>query len=355
MHVTLLLLLGAARALVAPAVTAPIASKLAEVQEPAARALAEAYEVVDLPSSRTTFVRTAAARDGGAASLPVRYLRDANYLCAVCGAGVVETGRSPPLVLLHGFDSSALEFRRLLPALEARGVAAYALDVAGWGLTEPGDAGVSVEAKRKQVEEFCREVVGGPCVLAGASLGAAVVVDAVANGGVAPVKVALLGPQCMIDGAPPVPEWGARLGVRVLRSWPLRALANRIAYKDKSLGTKDAIRVGLLHCERDGWEDDAVAWLLGGGYSVSELVSPALRDAETLILWGESDEILPPADALPQFVEALPGADIRYVAECGHVPHLEQPGATATALARFLDEGANLGYVSGTTSVASAR
>mmetsp|Transcript_26477 Transcript_26477/g.82440 ORF Transcript_26477/g.82440 Transcript_26477/m.82440 type:complete len:330 (-) Transcript_26477:22-1011(-) len=329
MHVTLLLLLGAARALVAPAVTAPIASKLAEVQEPAARALAEAYEVVDLPSSRTTFVRTAAARDGGAAS--------------------------PPLVLLHGFDSSALEFRRLLPALEARGVAAYALDVAGWGLTEPGDAGVSVEAKRKQVEEFCREVVGGPCVLAGASLGAAVVVDAVANGGVAPVKVALLGPQCMIDGAPPVPEWGARLGVRVLRSWPLRALANRIAYKDKSLGTKDAIRVGLLHCERDGWEDDAVAWLLGGGYSVSELVSPALRDAETLILWGESDEILPPADALPQFVEALPGADIRYVAECGHVPHLEQPGATATALARFLDEGANLGYVSGTTSVASAR
>ena len=187
------------------------------------------------------------------------------------------------------------------------------------------------------------------------SLGAAVVVDAVANGGVAPVKVALLGPQCMIDGAPPVPEWGARLGVRVLRSWPLRALANRIAYKDKSLGTKDAIRVGLLHCERDGWEDDAVAWLLGGGYSVSELVSPALRDAETLILWGESDEILPPADALPQFVEALPGADIRYVAECGHVPHLEQPGATATALARFLDEGANLGYVSGTTSVASAR
>ena len=61
-----LLLLGGVRALVAP-VTAPIASKLAEVQEPAARALAEAYEVVDLPSSLTTFVRTAAARDGSAA------------------------------------------------------------------------------------------------------------------------------------------------------------------------------------------------------------------------------------------------------------------------------------------------
>ena len=87
MHVTLLLLLGAARALVAPAVTAPIASKLAEVQEPAARALAEAYEVVDLPSSRTTFVRTAAARDGGAAPLPARCVTfETQIICAPCVA-----------------------------------------------------------------------------------------------------------------------------------------------------------------------------------------------------------------------------------------------------------------------------
>jgi len=30
----------------------------------------------------------------------------------------------PALVLVHGFDSSALEFRRLLPELERRGVRA---------------------------------------------------------------------------------------------------------------------------------------------------------------------------------------------------------------------------------------
>ena len=313
----LALLAATSHALAPNAVTSVIRDKLAEVEEPAALNIAEKYEEVDLPSSRTTFVRTNVKNQG------------------------------PALVLLHGFDSSLFEYRRLLPQLEAQGVEAYALDLVGWGLTDPKQ-GVSIEAKRQQIEEFVRDVVRGPCVLAGASLGAAVVVDALRNGQVENVeRVALIGPQCFIDGAPPVPEWGARLGVRVLRSWPLRALANVIAYKDKRLGNFDAIRVGLLHCERDAWEDDAVAWLLGGGYSVSDIVAPTLRDEDTLILWGDADEILPPADALPQFASALPNADIRFVDACGHVPHLEQPLPTAMALARFVG-GNPVGALPGT-------
>ena len=90
-----------------------------------------------------------------------------------------------------------------------------------------------------------------------------------------------------------------------------------------------------------------MAWLLGGGYSVSDIVAPALRDEDTLILWGDSDEILPPADALPQFASALPDADIRFVDACGHVPHLEQPLPTAMALARFVG-GNPVGALPGT-------
>lgn len=46
-----------------------------------------------------------------------------------------ETG-DEPMLLLHGFDSSLLEFRRALPELEQRGAEAYAVDVLGWGFTE---------------------------------------------------------------------------------------------------------------------------------------------------------------------------------------------------------------------------
>lgn len=51
------------------------------------------------------------------------------------------TGGEDPILLLHGFDSSLLEFRRLLPKLGELGAEAYAVDVLGWGFTEL--AGVS--------------------------------------------------------------------------------------------------------------------------------------------------------------------------------------------------------------------
>lgn len=41
-----------------------------------------------------------------------------------------------PILFLHGFDSSLLEFRRLLPEMREMGAEAYAVDVLGWGFTE---------------------------------------------------------------------------------------------------------------------------------------------------------------------------------------------------------------------------
>lgn len=38
-------------------------------------------------------------------------------------------------MLLHGFDSSLLEFRRLIPLLREIGANAYAVDLIGWGFS----------------------------------------------------------------------------------------------------------------------------------------------------------------------------------------------------------------------------
>jgi pimeloyl-ACP methyl ester carboxylesterase len=37
-----------------------------------------------------------------------------------------------------------------------------------------------------------------------------------------------------------------------------------------------------------------------------------------------------------QFVETMPNAQLQWIEECGHVPHLEQPDETADAIASFL-------------------
>jgi pimeloyl-ACP methyl ester carboxylesterase len=45
----------------------------------------------------------------------------------------------PAFILLHGFDGSHLEFRRLHPLLSQLGDV-YAVDLAGWGFTDVGAA-----------------------------------------------------------------------------------------------------------------------------------------------------------------------------------------------------------------------
>jgi hypothetical protein len=78
--------------------------------------------------------------------------------------------KGKPLVLLHGFDSSCLEFRRLAPLL-AENVRVYIPDILGWGFSDISNVkNFSPEAKMEHLMEFVKQVVGEPCILVGASL-----------------------------------------------------------------------------------------------------------------------------------------------------------------------------------------
>jgi pimeloyl-ACP methyl ester carboxylesterase len=250
----------------------------------------------------------------------------------------------PPIVLLHSFDSSCLEFRRVLPKLEAAGLEAYALDILGWGFADTRNArSIGVEAKRAHLAAFLSQRLGGrKAVLVGSSLGCATIIDFVASHPDAVSKVVMLDPQGFIDGTPPVPEFAASAGIQLLRSWPLRSLGQYVAYEDiPRCATDDAIRIGRLHCARDGWERDQREWLFSGGYRVSTLVPRlAALPIDVLLLWGRQDRVLDPSEYVPKFVRALPAATFRWVEECGHVPHLEQPEVTARAIAAFVAGGA---------------
>ncbi len=68
-----------------------------------------------------------------------------------------------PFVLVPSFDSSVLEFRRLLPLLEARR-RTWAIDLVGWGFTDvsfgiDGDAPLGPVQKREHLFAFWKEQV----------------------------------------------------------------------------------------------------------------------------------------------------------------------------------------------------
>lgn len=252
---------------------------------------------------------------------------------------VSPTPDKPPLLLVHGFDISSLEWRRLLPELEARGIEAYAPCVAGWGFTDTsGMASIAPLAKRAQLLAFWEEVLGGrPATWVGASLGGSMVVDAFGARPDAVASAILLDPACFTPAPPAVPRPVASLLVRaILAAPPFRVLIAKSAYFVKEAQTEDAIRVGSLHLPRAKWADDSSEWLSGGGYDLTTLAVGALATVPTLALFGRHDEVIPPASAVPQLVAALPAATFRWVERSGHTPHLERPRETADAIAAFV-------------------
>jgi len=266
-----------------------------------------------------------------------------------------------PVLLVHGFDSSALEYRRLGPVLSSLGVDVYAVDLLGWGYTQLDDSIIdySAESKVLAISSFWNLVGDNkPVSICGASLGGAAAIEyATLNNERTenPVKACiLLDAQGFVDGTGPVvsilPKPLAKLGINVLKSEWLRDAANQMSYYDKeTYATNDALKVGRMHCLQEGWEDSLLSFMSSGGFKPKSKVP--LVEQETCIIWGRNDEILDGEEFANKFMETLPNKEknkLVWIEECGHVPHLEQPKQTAEVIYSFLD---NVEYDNGSSSM----
>jgi pimeloyl-ACP methyl ester carboxylesterase len=68
----------------------------------------------------------------------------------------------------------------------------------------------------------------------------------------------------------------------------------------------------------------------------SEALLPTLADLPTLVIVGEADSLTPP-DQAKAMAQAIPGARFVAIPGAGHVPPVEQPGATTRELRVFLE------------------
>jgi pimeloyl-ACP methyl ester carboxylesterase len=106
------------------------------------------------------------------------------------------------------------------------------------------------------------------------------------------------------------------------------------AYFDRTFATADARLCAALHLEMPRWSEALIAFTRSGGYGylIDRL---AEIEQETLILWGDNDRILGTKPA-QQFVDSLPNSRLEWIANCGHVPHLEQAQITADLILNFI-------------------
>ncbi|MGD1920010.1 MAG: alpha/beta fold hydrolase, partial [Pleurocapsa sp.] len=82
-----------------------------------------------------------------------------------------------PILLIHGFDSSLLEFRRLIPLL-ADSQATWALDLLGFGFSQRNlNVPLNTENIKIHLYHFWQTLIEQPVILVGASMGGAAAID----------------------------------------------------------------------------------------------------------------------------------------------------------------------------------
>ena len=249
----------------------------------------------------------------------------------------VRRGEGAPVLLLHGFDSSVFEFRRLLPLLSPW-CETWAVDLLGFGFTQRLSGLTFSPAEiSTHLHAFWQQAIARPMVLIGASMGGAAAIDFALTYPQAVDRLVLLDSAGFAKGGPetklmvPPLDW---IATEILRNSWVRNRISQLAYRDGRFATRDAATCAALHLECKGWRRATIAFTKSGGYTFLADRIGEVR-AKTLVLWGEHDRILGTADA-EKFARAMAGSELIWIPECGHVPHLEKPQQSADCILRFL-------------------
>ncbi|XP_059648769.1 alpha/beta hydrolase domain-containing protein VTE7 [Cornus florida] len=282
------------------------------------------------------FARKLAAR---IQRLPVQVSFSESSIMSSCVKPLLQTNTNP-VVLLHGFDSSCLEWRYTLPLLEEAGLETWAVDVLGWGFSDLERLpSCNVASKRNHLYQFWKSYIKRPMILVGPSLGAAVAIDFVVHHSEAVDKLVLIDASVYTEGtgnSSRLPQAVAYAGVYLLKSIPLRLYATYLAFNGLTFSTSlDWTNVGRLHCLLPWWENATINFMNSGGYDVSSQIEQVKQ--KTLIIWGEEDQIISNKLAVRLHCE-LPNAIIRQIPGCGHIPHVEKPTAVAKFILEFVQD-----------------
>jgi pimeloyl-ACP methyl ester carboxylesterase len=254
----------------------------------------------------------------------------------------LQAGQGENLLLLHGLGASVFSWRHNLDPL-GRFYQVLALDLKGCGDSSVGfGEDYSLEALALEVLAFMDNLGVKRTALAGNSLGGSVALMLAQRFPERVSALVLLAPAVFLSRLPwivyplklPVVSW---LSVWVLGPWVI-PLALRLAYHDPRLITPEVV-AGYARPFRSLKKRLVLRELCGGLHLWSRPQLQALLAAvrqPTLIIWGEQDRILPPAQAW-ELKQHLSQAELHLLPGVGHAPQEENPLQVNKIMIDFLN------------------
>jgi pimeloyl-ACP methyl ester carboxylesterase len=264
----------------------------------------------------------------------------------------------PTFVLVHGLGGSHLNWDLLAPLLTPHG-RVLALDLPGFGRSEPGSRRATVQANVAVLRRFLRDVAAAPVVLVGNSMGGMISIFAAASAprtvrGVVLLDPALPGGRRSLDAVVAgqfllyaLPYVGERfLWLRRQRSSPLhrvREMLRLVGVDPDELPAEVVDRSVTLLEERQDVAGMDKAFLVAARSLLKILVDPrpyrgamaAIR-VPVLLIQGDRDRLVP-VTAARSVAEAHPHWTYVELADVGHVPQLQVPDRVAAEVLDWLE------------------
>jgi pimeloyl-ACP methyl ester carboxylesterase len=239
------------------------------------------------------------------------------------------SGTLPTTVVLHGLGSAATSFGPLLTRMRPHVRRIVALDLPGHGFSAAPFGRLTPEGLFGAVREALDTMVNEPMVLVGSSLGGALALRYALE---RPERIATLALVSPAAAQTSPEEWDDLLDTfKIESAAEARRLLARLYHRTPWF--LPALASGV----RDVMQRAAIRDLVDGA-TVDDLPAPHLLaelGMPILLLWGQSERLLPPS-SLAYFRRNLPGhAVIEEPAGFGHCPHLDDPGRLAERLVAF--------------------
>jgi pimeloyl-ACP methyl ester carboxylesterase len=250
----------------------------------------------------------------------------------------------PRVVLVHGLGGSHLNWDLFAPLLTPH-ARVLALDLPGFGRSEPGERRATVHANVEILDRFLAEVAGEPAVLVGNSMGGMISILQAARSPESVSALVLLdpavpGPRRSLDplvaatfALYALPMVGERLlWLRRQRHTPLRRVRDLLrlcGVEPDALPAEVIDRSVSLLEERADVEGMDKAFLAAARSLVYLLVDPrryraamSAIDVPVLLVHGDRDRLVP-VQAARDIARRHPAWTYREMAGVGHVPQLQ--------------------------------
>jgi pimeloyl-ACP methyl ester carboxylesterase len=235
---------------------------------------------------------------------------------------VVIGGRGRPIILLHGFDSSFLEFRRIYQSLK-KNFQVIIPDLLGFGFS-PRCA--SNEYNPKKIISYLIDIIDTLQIknnlkIIGASMGGSTALKLASEIPNSIDKILLLSPAGLFGEPKNIPFPLNQIGASFLGFPQVRKSLCRqaFAYPDRCVGEMEE-QIASIHLGCKGWRNSLASFAKSGGFAGTHKY---IQNIPIKTLCGENDRILGKKEI--KNIKKIEKLNFVLLKNCGHLPHVDLP------------------------------